>query len=511
MAEFFEGLAGLMQFTSVLYLAFLAFAVIIYFVLPGPRSRAGWLLTLSALFYLLLSPEWFWVLLAVTAFTYVVGIVIETSQATRNGVSPTPREKLALAAGIIPAVGALVLFKYLGFLAEVGNGVLQVLPAPVSIPVLKLALPIGISFWTFQTIAYLVDVYRGTTRAERNPLYYALMVMFFPVVTAGPITRAQTLLPQLKRQHRFDYHKMQSGLLLIGRGFFKKLMVADRLAVFVDSVFSDPYQHAGTVHGLLFTVAAVFFAGQLYCDFSGYTDIVRGSARLFGVELPVNFRAPYLAVSVRDFWRRWHITLMDWLRDYVYIPLGGNRKGRTRRVVNVMAVFLVSGLWHGAGLNFLVWGGLNGLYMIVGDALSPLRARLAGFLRVDRSTAGHRMFQTLVTFGLITLAWVFFRADSLADAIYIIPRMFIPTLWIFSDGTMLQQGLSYSELVITFVSVTLIWVGDWLSMRRDLFADLRRQPLYVRWAIYYALVFAVAIFGHYGEAYNAADFVYFKF
>ncbi|KUK49201.1 MAG: Putative membrane protein involved in D-alanine export [Actinobacteria bacterium 66_15] len=440
MAEFFEGLAGLMQFTSVLYLAFLAFAVIIYFVLPGPRSRAGWLLTLSALFYLLLSPEWFWVLLAVTAFTYVVGIVIETSQATRNGVSPTPREKLALAAGIIPAVGALVLFKYLGFLAEVGNGVLQVLPAPVSIPVLKLALPIGISFWTFQTIAYLVDVYRGTTRAERNPLYYALMVMFFPVVTAGPITRAQTLLPQLKRQHRFDYHKMQSGLLLIGRGFFKKLMVADRLAVFVDSVFSDPYQHAGTVHGLLFTVAAVFFAG-----------------------------------------------------------------------LNVMAVFLVSGLWHGAGLNFLVWGGLNGLYMIVGDALSPLRARLAGFLRVDRSTAGHRMFQTLVTFGLITLAWVFFRADSLADAIYIIPRMFIPTLWIFSDGTMLQQGLSYSELVITFVSVTLIWVGDWLSMRRDLFADLRRQPLYVRWAIYYALVFAVAIFGHYGEAYNAADFVYFKF
>ena len=506
-----DRLAGLMEFTSVTYLAFLAVAVIVYFLLPGVRTRTAWLLVLSAGFYVLLSPGWFWVLVSVTAFTYVAGRFIGAMRDKRGDRPSGTVDRLVLGASVAAVVCALVIFKYLGFLADTGNAVLGVFSVELTVPVVRLLLPIGISFWTFQTIAYLVDVYRGTTHAERNPFYYALAVIFFPVVTAGPITRVQTLVPQMAVRHRFRYENMQSGLLLIGFGFFKKLMVADQLAVFVNTVFKDPQEYHGTVNGLLFSVAAVFFAVQLYCDFSGYTDIVRGSARLFGVELPLNFRAPYFSRNVKDFWRRWHMTLMDWLRQYVYIPLGGNRKGKARRDLNTMIVFLVSGLWHGAGLNYIVWGGLNGLYLLVGEWTSPLRDRVVGILGIDRSTLAHRIFQTLLTFGLITVAWVFFRADSIGDALYMVSRMFIPTVWIFTDGTMVEQGLSYSELVVALLSVVVVWVVDWMSLRVDLLASFNRQHLLFRWAVYYGLILVVVVFGRYGGTYDAANFLYFKF
>lgn len=500
-----------MQFTSVPYLAFLAIAVIVYFVLPGPRTRAVWLLALSGSFYVLLSPDWFWVLILVTAFTYIMGFIIGASRARRGSGSPQFRDRIVFVGSICVVAGALIVFKYLGFFAETGNGLLNLASVELSLPVVRLLLPIGISFWTFQAIAYLVDVYRGTTEPERNPLYYALAVMFFPIVTVGPITRVQALVQQLRQKHRFDYRGMQSGLLLIGRGFFKKLMVADVLAVFVNTVFNDPHRYRGSFDGLIFTVAAVFFAVQLYCDFSGYTDIVRGSARLFGVELPINFRAPYFSRDVKEFWRRWHITLMDWLRNYVYFPLGGNRKGAVRRDFNVMTVFLISGLWHGAGLNFIAWGALNGMYQIVGERLMPLRDRIVALLGIDRATMGHRIFQTLFTFTLITFSWVFFRANSLDDAIYMATRMFLPTVWIFTDGTMAKQGLTYLELSIALLSAGAVFTLDWLSLRTDLLASLNRQHLFVRWTVYYGLILVVVVFGRYGGTYNAADFVYFKF
>ena len=504
-----DRLVGLIPFTSVTYLVFLALAVIVYFLLPGSRTRATWLLLLSCIFYLLLSPHWFWVLVVVTLFTYVMGLVIGAARARRE--PPNLRDRLLLTAGICAVAGALIVFKYLGFFAETANGLLKLASVDFSLPVVRLLLPIGISFWTFQTIAYLVDVYRGTTEPEGNPLYYGLAVTFFPIVALGPITRVQTLVAQLKQRHGFDYGGMQSGLLLIGRGFFKKLMVADVLAVFVNTVFNQPHAHKATVDGLIFSVAAIFYAVQLYCDFSGYTDIVRGSARLFGVELPLNFRAPYFSRDVKEFWRRWHMSLMDWLRNYVYFPLGGNRKGAIRRDLNVMAVFLLSGLWHGAGLNFVVWGALNGLYQIGDERLKPVRDRIVGVLRIDRSTLGHRVFQTVVTFGLITFAWVFFRANSLGDALYIAPRMFVPTVWIFTDGSMGQQGLSYAELAVALLSAGAVFTLDWMSLRMDLLARFNRQNLLVRWAVYYGLILVVVVFGRYGGTYNAADFVYFKF
>lgn len=493
-----------MQFTSISYLAFLAFATVLYFLLPGARTRAAWLLVLSVAFYLLLSPRWLWVLLAVTAFSWVMGFVVARTRAGRLG-------RWTLAGGIVAIAGALLVFKYLGFMIDVGNGLFGLGHIALTIPSVRLLLPVGISFWTFQTIAYLVDVYRGTTEPVRNPLYFTLAVMFFPIVTSGPITRAQSLVPQLRGRHRFDPSALQSGLLLIGRGFFKKLMVADYLAVFVNSVFNDPTKYSGRGEGLVFSVAAAFFAIQLYCDFSGYTDIVRGSSRLFGVELPQNFLAPYFARSVKDFWRRWHMTLMDWLKNYIYIPLGGNRKGRFRRDLNTMAVFLVSGLWHGAGFGFIVWGGLNGLYLVVGERLAPLRDRVVRIMRIDRESIGHRFFQTLLTFALITFSWVFFRANSIGDALYVVPRMFLPTLWIFFDGTMMHQGLSAAELAVALLSTGVVWVTDWLSLRTDLLGLLNRQHLLVRWSLYYTLILVIVVFGRYGGTYDAANFVYFKF
>lgn len=498
---------GMIQFSSVTFLGFVAVAAVLYYALPGPRTRAALLLTVSALFYLLMAPTQFVILLGVTALAYTAGLAMD-----RGGdESPVPWRRYILIATLMVLVGGLVGFKYLGYFARVGNRLTDFAGLSAALPVLRLALPLGMSFWTFQTVAYVVDVHKGKTTAERNPLYFWLSVMFFPVVTAGPITKVQSLTAQLRQKHAFDYDGMQSGLLLIGRGFFKKLMIADRLVVIVDTVFNEPRAYAWGSNGLILFIAACFFAVQLYMDFSGYTDIVRGAARLFGVELPVNFRAPYLARSVPDFWRRWHISLMDWLKEYVYIPLGGNRVSTPRRYANLLAVFAISGLWHGTGLTYLVWGLLNGFYQVVGNLTAPFRDRVVGTLGIDRDTIGHRAFQTASTFVLITVAWVFFRADSMVDALYVLRNMFSPSLWVFSDGSLLKLGLSAVELRLALVSAALVFGAEWLSFRRDLLVGLRGQHLAYRWAVYYSLILTVVIFGAYGGTYNAADFVYFKY
>ena len=506
-----ESFSGLMRFTSVAYLTFLALCVIVYFALPGVRTRTAFLLLVSAAFYVLLSPRTFVVLLAVTAGSYIVGLALGHPALDDGGPRGVWRSWL-LGCGTVVIVGVLVGYKYLGFFQQAAGGLLSFsgVGAPQSAAV-RLLLPIGISFWTFQSIAYLVDIYKGKTKPVRNPLMYSLAVMFFPIVTAGPITRVQALTEQLEKKHHFRYEDMQSGLLLIGLGFFKKLMIADRLAVFVNTVFDHPRNFTSESNGMVLLVAAFFFAIQLYTDFSGYVDIVRGSARLFGVELPLNFKAPYFSRSVREFWRRWHMTLMDWFREYIYIPLGGNRRGKVRRYFNLFAVFVVSGLWHGAGFTYLVWGVLNGIYVVTGELLAPLNDRVVRFLRIDRSTFAHRLFQTMLTFLLVTIAWVFFRANSLSDALYILPRMFSPTIWIFRDGSLLRQGLTYSELLIALLSLTALGILEWVSLKRDLLASLNRQHITFRWAAYYALILVVVVFGHYGGTYNPADFVYFKF
>lgn len=510
LANNLTALIGVFQFSTGPYLVLLALTVIGYYLLPGARTRAIWLLTISAGFYLTLSPRSYAILLGIATISYVSGRLLNTDDNSPNGMQDAWRRPL-LIASIALIVCVLAVFKYLGFLGAIGSDALGLVGVSASLPVLKLALPLGISFWSFQGIAYLVDVYRGQTPAVRNPLYFLVSVAYFPVVTAGPITRIQRLVSLLSVKHRFSYPDMQSGLLLIGRGFFMKLMIADRLAVFVNTVYGNPRAYTTQSNSSILLTAAVLYSIQLYCDFSGYTDIVRGSSRLFGVELPINFRAPYFSRSARDFWRRWHITLMDWLRDYVYIPLGGNRLGKNRRFLNLAVVFGLSGLWHGAGFNYLVWGFLNGAYLIAGETLEPVRARLVRVLRIDRDSFGHQTMQTIMTFTLVTIAWVFFRASTLPEALHIVSQMFVPTPWVFFDGTLLKQGLGAPELGVALISTAALFTVEWLSLRHDLLDLLRRQSLPYRWAFYYSLILVIVVFGAYGGTYDAADFLYFKY
>lgn len=488
-------------------MVFLTIAIIVFFVLPGAKMRCAWLLGISSLFFLLYSPETFWVVVLVTFVAYGVGRALERTQ-------EKPRAKKAiLIGGIIAIAFALVLTKYGDFTLTTINWITGLIGSNLELPLLKLVMPIGISFWTFQTIAYVADVYMGKTKAEKNLLYYGASVIFFPTMTMGPITPVQGLVPQLSQKYRFDFGNMRSGLLLMGWGYFKKLMVADCLAVFVGTVFGNVHNYSGKVNGLMFLVAGVFYAIQLYADFSGYTDIVRGTARIFGVNLPLNFTAPYFARSVADFWRRWHMTLMDWLKNYIYIPLGGNRKGDARKHLNILVVFFVSGIWHGAGFTYIIWGLLNGFYQVAGNFLRPINDQIVKILKINRESTGHRIFQTAFTFLLITIAWIFFRANSIGDALYILPRMFMPNIWIFTDGSLLQQGLTATEIMIALLSTFVIWVVDYLKVEKkvDIITWLTSQHLLFRWFVYYGLIFIVIIFGHYGGTYNAADFVYFKF
>lgn len=493
-----------MQFTSVVYMLFLALGVAVYYALPGVRSRTIWLLAASIAFYYSLSAAWTVVLLAVVLIGYTGGRLIQGAQDPRSS-------KRALVVSVVLVVGVLAVFKYASFASSVVRDLLTLSGASVTVPLLRLALPVGVSFWTFQTIAYLVDIHRGRIPAERNLLTYALFVSFFAHVTAGPIARGGQLLPQLAEKRRFSFEDMRSALLLMGWGFFKKLIVADPLGVIVNTVYGDPQAWPGRTHGLVLLIATLAFAVQIYCDFSGYTDIVRGSARLFGVDLARNFDRPYFARSVKEFWRRWHMTLMGWLKDYVYIPLGGSRVSKVRRYVNILAVFLLSGIWHGAGYTFIVWGLLNGAYQVLGDLTSGIRTRVAAVLRVNRESALWRLVQIAVTFSLISLAWVFFRAESLTDALYILPRMFYPTFGVLSDGTFLHLGLAKSQTLVAGMGAIFVFGVDFVSARTDLPGFVYSRPVALRWAAYLALVLAIVIYGYYGATYSASSFAYFKF
>jgi len=497
------------QFASVYFMLFLSVAVVGYFLLPGQRSRTIWLLAASYVFYYSLSASWTVVLVAVTAIGFGFGLLLERLRPTVPG-GPMPRRlRLVLSAGIVLAVGTLVVFKYAGFIGVLADDLLRAFGSNASTPVLALALPVGISFWTFQTIAYLVDVARGRLQAERSPVRYALFVSFFPHVTAGPIARGGQLLPQFAERRRFSFEGMRSGLLLLGWGFLKKLLIADSLSVFVAVVFGNPQAFGDS--SLVLAAASVAFALQIYFDFAGYTDIARGTARLFGVDLMRNFDRPYAARSIKEFWRRWHMTLMAWLRDYVYIPLGGSRVPKARRYANILVVFAISGLWHGAGLTFLFWGLLNGAYQILGEVLAPLRDRLTAVLHIPREGRLRHAIQTVTTFVLVTIGWVFFRAESLADAFFIISRMFVPTFGSEGAAALARLGLSYPALALAGLAAIAVLVVEWVASRVDLPARLCRAPLVVRWVAYQSLILAVVVFGQYGPGVTATDFVYFRF
>jgi alginate O-acetyltransferase complex protein AlgI len=478
-------------FNSLHFLIFFPVVVTIFFLLPQ-RARWVWLLAASCWFYAAFIPIYLLVLFFTIIIDYAAGILIEEAR----GAARTRWLVMSIAANL----GVLAAFKYLDFLNENVAALFRLADWTYPVPTLGWILPIGLSFHTFQAMSYTIEVYRGHQPAERHFGLYALYVMFFPQLVAGPIERPQNLLPQFRVKHTFDYVRVTDGLKRMTWGMFKKVVIADGLASFVNRVYDVPQEHSG----LTLLVATLFFAFQIYCDFSGYTDIALGAAEVMGFRLMENFRRPYFSKSISEFWTRWHISLSSWFRDYVYIPLGGNRVPLWRWYVNVAIVFGLSGLWHGAAWTFVVWGLLNGLYLIVGRAAAPLRERLAHATGLSRVPWLLRAAQVATTFALTCVAWVFFRARSMEDAFYVLGNMFRGA----GDLMAVVAETGRVSLAITVAAVAVMELVHLMQRKERLRGVIAAQPVWVRWPLYYAAVLSIAVFGHFRRA---QAFIYFQF
>ncbi len=476
-----------MLFNSISFLVFFPLVTALYFLLP-PRSRGLFLLLASCYFYMSFVPIYILVLAYTITIDYAAGFRIEKSTGTAR--------KAWLALSLFANIGALCFFKYAPALAKTLPGSPDFL--------IHLLLPIGLSFHTFQAMSYTLEIYRGRWKAERNFITYSLYVMFFPQLVAGPIERPGNLLPQFGGNHSFQQDRVVEGLRLMLWGLFKKMVIADFLAQLVDLV----YDHVRGFSGPALMIATFFFAIQIFCDFSGYTDIARGAARVLGFHLMLNFKNPYGSASFEEFWKRWHISLSSWFRDYFYIPLGGNRAGPGRHYFNLMLTFAVSGIWHGANLTFAVWGLLNGLYVALSHLTREARVRWAAQWGLDRFPRFHQALNTLFVFTLTCFAWIFFRADNLSDAGYILTHLFhadkpLSIQWQTLGWEPLQwaQALLLSALVLGL---------QWGFKDKSLGAALARQPRWARWGFYYGLTLCVGL-AFFFASYSSKRFIYFQF
>jgi D-alanyl-lipoteichoic acid acyltransferase DltB (MBOAT superfamily) len=399
-----------MLFHSLQFLVFFAITTALYYACP-PRYRWAFLLAASYYFYAAWAPVYVVWLAVTTLIAYVLALEIAKT--------PAPgRRKAFLALGVFSNLGLLISLKYLDFINESLRALFERFSLLYNVPAFQVLLPVGISFYVLQTLGYLIDVYRGEVKPERHLGFLALFVSFFPQLVTGPIERAGHLIPQLRTKRGVNAAGISDGLRMMLWGTFKKVVVADRLAMYVDAVYNHPAEH----RGLPVLLATAFYAVQIYCDFSGYTDIALGTAKVLGYDLTENFRQPYCSPSIAEFWRRWHISLSLWFRDYLYIPLGGNRVARWRWYANLMTVFVLSGLWHGANWTFVLWGGLHGLYYLVQIGTQTARDRAFQALRLDRP-AVRTTIGTLVTLVLVCLAWLFFRANSVSDAFLLLGNL----------------------------------------------------------------------------------------
>jgi D-alanyl-lipoteichoic acid acyltransferase DltB (MBOAT superfamily) len=478
-----------MLFNSLDFALFFPVVVMLYFALPT-KARTPLLLVASCVFYMAFIPSYILILGLTIVIDYVAGIWLESAVGRQR--------RWILGTSIVATCAVLFVFKYFYFFTDTFIGVAGLAGWTLQSPALAMVLPIGLSFHTFQSLSYVVEVYHGRQKAERNFMTYATFVMFFPQLVAGPIERPQNLLHQFYERHTFDYERITSGLKRMAWGFFKKLVVADRLALYVNDVYSAPTQF----NGLQLTIATVFFAYQIYCDFSAYSDIAIGTARVMGFQLMENFRSPYHARSIAEFWQRWHISLSTWFRDYLYIPLGGNRVSVPRWYFNVMVTFAVSGLWHGAAWTFVVWGALNGLYLVIGLITKDARAQLWRAVGLEAGPA-RAVIGVSTTFALTCVAWVFFRAGSVADAIYILGHF-----WQGWDVSAIRtETFLMRQMPVALASVLLLEAVEWWHRRHSLTRALSVRTMPIRWAVYTGAVVVVVLFGIFRES----QFIYFQF
>lgn len=474
-----------MTYTSFFYYILLAAILVLYYIMPG-RIRWTVLLAGSLYFYLLLSgsPVMMGTFLMMILISYVFGLLIE-----RSG------RGIVTAAGIALSAAPLLASKALEITAT------SILHRDLR----SIALPVGASFFTLQMIAYLADIYRGKIRAQRNLLKYMLFISFFPQIIQGPIPRYSQLADQLIAPHKLKEENIVRGFHLIVWGFFLKFMIADKAGIIVDTVFKRPDYYRGMY---VFT-AGCLYSIQLYTDFMSCVFLSRGTARFMGIDLIDNFAQPYFATSIRDFWRRWHISLSAWLRDYIYIPLGGSRKGKIRKYVNLALTFLVSGIWHGGSVKFIFWGLLHAFYQITGDLTRGIRDKGYSLLRISKDSYLRHIIKSAGTFLLVMPAWIIFRAPDLKTGLDMIRSMFtVRNYWIFWDDTLYTLGLGWKEWSVLKHSIVILFVVSFLRTKGHLAERFMKQHLIVRWAVCIGAILIIMIYGTYGFGYDAKAFIY---
>lgn len=491
-----------MLFNSWQFLIFFPVVTILYFLFPHNKR---WLLLLAAssIFYMAFIPQYLLILFFLIVVDYTAGRLIQSST--------HKNKKLFLIFSIFTTILILASFKYFNFITSNIIILFSALGLHYQLPNVSLILPLGLSFHTFQSLAYVIEVYRGRYKAEKNFGIYALYVMFYPQLVAGPIERPYNLLPQFYEKHKFVLPRVLDGLKLMLWGFFKKIVIADSLAIVVNQAYGAPAESSG----LFLLLATYFFALQIFCDFSGYSDIAIGAAQVMGFNLMDNFNRPYLAKSVAQFWTRWHISLSTWFRDYLYIPLGGSRTSKVHWSFNIVGVFLVSGLWHGANWKFVIWGGLLGIMIVVSKILGELKERFLSGLHFQNKITDFLAIG--LTFNLVSFTWIFFRASSVSDALFIIQKIasdlftlvhnifnldFSLLTRIFSTLFINNENLLIALFFVIFMEI--IYLFEKHEKMRHFFND---KPVFARWALYYFIILAIVFFGHFNEV----KFIYFQF
>lgn len=495
-----------MIFNSLAFAVFLPIVFLLYWAAP---NKYRWILLLGAscYFYMSGSPDYIFLLLAVTIITYVCALMMEKTV-------QVGRKRLWMWCGILLPLASLAYFKYFDFSVTTVVYLARAVSIPLDDFTRNIVLPIGISFYTFKAVSYILDVYRGKQQAEYHFGYYALFISYFPDVISGPIDRAGLLLPQFKKDKVFCYADGVYALRLMLLGFMKKLLLADALTKYTDMIFNEVTHYSGFT--LVF--ASFLFTIQIYCDFSGYSDIAIGVSKLLGIDLMQNFNSPYFAKSIKEFWGRWHISLSTWFRDYVYIPLGGNRVGQFRKAVNVMVTFLVSGLWHGASYTYIVWGGIHGLYQVMENVIHDMRKKRKAHRQTEDMPALENgggakaasivrsIIQTAVTFVLVDFAWIFFRSNGLRGALYFVTHMFSDFSFTRAMADMMMSPLN---LVKIGSFIVLLAVYDYFSGKRNLLKEMDRLPAFIRWGLYFGIVLVMAVLKiHNG---TTQQFIYFQF
>lgn len=475
-----------MLFNSVAFALFYILVTTLYFVCPY-RFRWIILLAASCYFYMVFKPIYILILGFTIIIDYLAGIYIEKE------LDPKKR-KMLLVVSLISNIGILAFFKYFNFINLNIDYIFHEFNWRNPIPYLTMLLPIGLSFHTFQAMSYTIEVYRGNQKAEKHFGIYSLYVMFYPQLVAGPIERPQNILYQMHTKYPFNYQLMTSGLKMMLWGFFKKLVIADRLSIFVNSVYNNPDLHNGTT----IVIASLFFAVQIYCDFSGYTDIAIGCAKTMGFDLLKNFNRPYFATNIQDFWRRWHISLSTWFRDYLYIPLGGSKVSTGRRYLNLFIIFLVSGIWHGANYTYIIWGALHGLYSVVYVIIRPYLRKESENEFINTLT---RMGNTAITIAFVTFAWIFFRANSVGDAFTVIRNL-------KSFGARPFMGDGVSNFAHSLLAIAILFAVEYkMEFMQQKFNWFTSRNVVVRWGSLALTVFLLLILG----VFNGGQFIYFQF